>query len=59
MMSHHEFVIGYENSSPGRSVSVLLALRLFLAGRIREKRAWRFFTAATFSNFLSSDSGIA
>jgi hypothetical protein len=38
MMSHDEFVLGYENGSLGCSVSVLLALRLFLAGRIREKK---------------------
>ena len=37
-MSHDEFVLGYENGSLGCSVSVLLALRLFLAGRIRDKR---------------------
>jgi hypothetical protein len=38
MMSHDEFVLGYENGSLGCSVSVLLALRLFLAGRIRKKK---------------------
>src|SRR5690348_15990019 len=38
MMSHDEFVLGYENGSLGCSVSVLLTLRLFLAGRIRAKK---------------------
>ena len=37
MMSHDEFVLGYENGSLGCSVSVLLTLRLFLTGRIRAK----------------------
>jgi len=37
-MSHDEFVLGYENGSLGCSVSVLLALRLFLAGRIRKEK---------------------
>jgi hypothetical protein len=37
-MSHAEFVLAYENGSVGCSVSVLVTLRLFLAGRIREKR---------------------
>jgi hypothetical protein len=37
-MSHDEFVAGYEKGGMGCSVSVLLALRLFVAGRIREKR---------------------
>jgi hypothetical protein len=38
MMPHEEFVLGYENGSLGSSVSALLTLRLFLAGRIREKK---------------------
>jgi hypothetical protein len=38
MMSHDEFVTGYEKGSLGCSVSVLLTLRLFLAGKIREKK---------------------
>src|SRR5262245_13766202 len=38
MISHDEFVFGYEKGSLGCSVSVLLTLRLFLAGRIRTKK---------------------
>ena len=38
MMSHAEFVLAYENGRVGCSVSVLITLRLFLAGKIREKR---------------------
>jgi|SRR5580704_2681249 hypothetical protein len=38
MMSHKEFVLGYENGSLGCSVSALLTLRLFFAGDIREKK---------------------
>jgi hypothetical protein len=38
MMSHDEFVRGYENGSLGCSVSVLLTLRLFLGGRTRSKK---------------------
>ncbi|HYY30778.1 MAG TPA: hypothetical protein VE860_22770 [Chthoniobacterales bacterium] len=38
VMSHAEFVLGYENGRVGCSVSVLITLRLFLAGKIREKR---------------------
>src|SRR5271165_1647116 len=38
MMSHDEFVLGYENGRVGCSVSTLLILRLFFAGRIREKK---------------------
>jgi hypothetical protein len=37
-MSHGEFVSGYENGNLGCSVSVLLTLRLLIAGRICEKR---------------------
>jgi hypothetical protein len=40
MKSHDEFVLGYENGSLGCSVSVLSTLRLFLAGRIRERKIW-------------------
>ena len=38
MMSHEEFVDGYEKGSLGCSVSVLLTLRLFLAGKVRDKK---------------------
>jgi hypothetical protein len=38
IISHDEFVRGYENGSLGCSVSVLLTLRLFLTGRIRAKK---------------------
>jgi hypothetical protein len=38
MISHKEFVLGYENGSLGCSVSALLTLRLFFAGDIREKK---------------------
>jgi hypothetical protein len=38
MMSHDEFVKGYEKGSLGCSVSVLLTIRLFLAGKIRDKK---------------------
>jgi hypothetical protein len=37
-MSHNEFVLAYENGSLGCSVSVLLTLRLFVAGKVREKK---------------------
>lgn len=37
-MSHNEFVLAYENGSVGCSVSALLTLRLFFAGKIREKK---------------------
>ena len=37
-MSHDEFAAGYEKGSLGCSVSVLLTLRIFLAGKIREKK---------------------
>jgi hypothetical protein len=37
MISHDEFVLGYENGRAGCSVSALLTLRLFFAGKIREK----------------------
>ena len=37
-MSHDDFILGYQNGRLGCSVSTLLTLRLFLAGRIREKR---------------------
>ena len=36
-MSHAEFVLGYQNGHVGCSVSALTTLRLFLAGKIREK----------------------
>ena len=36
-MSHHEFVLAYEKGSLGCSVSVLTTLRLFVAGKVREK----------------------
>jgi hypothetical protein len=38
MMSHAEFVLGYENGRLGCCVSALVTLRLFFAGKIREKR---------------------
>jgi hypothetical protein len=38
MISHKEFVVGYENGSLGCSVSAWLTLRLFFAGDIREKK---------------------
>jgi hypothetical protein len=38
MMSHAEFVVGYENGRVGCSVSVLATLRLFLAGQLHQKR---------------------
>lgn len=37
-MSHDDFILGYQNGQLGCSVSALLTLRLFLTGRIREKR---------------------
>jgi hypothetical protein len=37
MLPHKEFVFAYGNGSLGCSVSVLLTLRLFFAGRIRQK----------------------
>jgi hypothetical protein len=37
MISHDEFVLSYENGRAGCSVSALLTLRLFFAGKIREK----------------------
>ncbi len=37
-MSHKEFVLAYENGSVGCSVSALLILRLFFAGKIRERK---------------------
>ena len=38
MMSHSEFVLGYENGRVGCSVSGFQTLGLFLAGKIRDKR---------------------
>jgi hypothetical protein len=37
-MSHDDFILGYTNGRLGCSVSTLLTLRLFLVGRIRERR---------------------
>jgi hypothetical protein len=37
-MSHEDFVLGYQSGHLGASVSALLILRLFFAGRIRERR---------------------
>jgi hypothetical protein len=36
-MSHDDFILGYENGRVGCSVSVFLTLRLFFAGKMREK----------------------
>jgi hypothetical protein len=38
IMSHDDFILGYQNGRLGCSVSGLLTFRLFFAGRIREKR---------------------
>ncbi len=37
-MSHDDFILGYQNGRLGCSVSALRTLRLFLVGRIHEKR---------------------
>jgi hypothetical protein len=37
-MSHDDSVLGYQSGHLGSSVSVFLVLRLFFAGRIRERR---------------------
>jgi hypothetical protein len=37
-MSHEDFVFGYQNGRLGSSVSAILILKLFFAGRIRERR---------------------
>jgi hypothetical protein len=37
-MSHSEFVLGYQNGRVGCSVSAFLTLRLFLSGKIHDKR---------------------
>jgi hypothetical protein len=37
-VSHDDFVLGYQNGRLGSSVSSLLILQLFFAGRIREGR---------------------
>ena len=37
-MSHDDFFLGYQSGHLGSSVSVFLVLRLFFAGRIRERR---------------------
>ena len=37
-MSHKEFVLAYEDGSVGCSISTWLTFRLFVAGRIREKK---------------------
>jgi hypothetical protein len=38
MMSHDDFVLGYQSGRLGCSVSALLTFRLFFTGRIHEKR---------------------
>ena len=38
IMSHDDFILGYQNGRLGWSVSTLLILRLFLVGRIPEAR---------------------
>jgi hypothetical protein len=38
IISHEDFVLGYQNGGLGCSVSTLLILRLFLVGRIRDTR---------------------
>ena len=54
MMPHDQFVRGYENGSLGCSTSTLLILRLFLAGKIREKKLSinLFFWSAGFLTLL-------
>jgi hypothetical protein len=37
-MSHDDFVLGYQSGRLGCSVSTLLVFRLFVSGRIRERR---------------------
>jgi hypothetical protein len=37
-MSHDEFVLGYQSGRLGCSISALLVFRLFVSGRIRERR---------------------
>jgi hypothetical protein len=37
-MSHDDFMLGYENGRVGCGVSAFLTLRLFLVGKIREKK---------------------
>ena len=63
MMSHAEFVLGYKNGRVGCSVSALLTLRLFLAGKIQDKSVsinlllWSLgilmYIAASFIGFLN------
>ena len=38
IISHDDFVLGYQNGELGCSLSTLLILRLFLVGRVRETR---------------------
>jgi hypothetical protein len=38
VMTHDDFILGYQSGRLGCGVSALLLFRLFLAGRIREKR---------------------
>jgi hypothetical protein len=62
MLPHDEFVFAYENGGLACSVSVLLTLRLFLTGKIREKKVsinlllWSLgfpvFTTASIIGFL-------
>ena len=62
MMSHAEFVLGYENGRVGCCVNALVTLRLFFAGKIPERKVsinlsrWSFgflvLIAASVTGFL-------
>jgi hypothetical protein len=51
-MSHDDFLLGYQTGRLGCSVSTLLTLRLFLSGRIREKRVIFCFIRWSFALVL-------